>query len=412
MSRTRLLCCQTLYQVCYKKQHLKTALQTTLPPQLSAKDRAWIQNVSYQTLRHYFEMQARWQKFIDKPLKDQMIGLLFSTAITQAIVLKTPAHAVVNESVSTARKLKKSWACGLLNKVLRLAIQDGDFSPQTEEVEYNHQAWWIAQLKKDRPEHWQKILAADNQKPPLWLRLKNPHQTPPDGKSHQHLSQAWQCAAGQEVAMVAEDYSVQDVSAQWAAHLLQPQRGEKILDSCAAPGGKSCHLLELQPKIQLDIVEQSAERMALIQQNLSRLKLTAKRLIVGDAAQPQQWQADSDYDKILLDVPCSASGVVRRNPDIKILRRSEQLKPLVELQQQILQSNAKLLKPQGRLLYATCSVFSAENERQIKRFLSTFQDFKEIPLDLPGAIACQHGKQIITGSDGGDGFYYCLLERQ
>lgn len=412
MSRTRLLCCQALYQVCHKKQHLKTALQTTLPLQLSAKDRAWIQNVSYQTLRYYFEMQARWQKFIDKPLKDQMIGLLFSTAMTQAVILKTPPHAVVNESVSTAKKLKKSWACGLLNKVLRLALQDTSFHPENEQIEHNHQAWWIAQLKKDRPEHWQQILSANNQKPPLWLRLKDPHQTPPEGKPHQHLPKAWHCTAEQEVAMVDDRYSVQDVSAQWAAHLLQPQKGEKVLDSCAAPGGKSCHLLELEPKIQLDIVEQAAERMGLIKQNLNRLKLTANRLIIGDAAQPNQWQADTNYDKILLDVPCSASGVVRRNPDIKILRRSEQLKPLVKLQQQILQSNAELLKPKGRLLYVTCSVFSAENERQIKRFLNSRKNFKEIPLQLPNAISCQHGKQIITGNDGGDGFYYCLLECQ
>ncbi len=206
--------------------------------------------------------------------------------------------------------------------------------------------------------------------------------------------------------------TVQDAAAQWAANLLAPQDGELILDACAAPGGKSSHLMMLNNTIRLHILEQDPQRMRLIKDNLKRLSLTPKRLIIGDATKPETWYQDEKYDRILVDVPCSASGVVRRHPDIKLMRQPKDMILLTQLQQQILTTCAALLKSGGRLLYATCSVFRAENERQIHRFLKQHEDFCEISLTVPDSIACRYGIQILPGQGDMDGFYYCLLEKQ
>lgn len=414
MKNNRVLCCQVLYQVCYKHQHIKPALQHVLPVELAPQDRAWIQNCSYQTLRNHQQMQARWQKFVTKPIKDQLVDLLLTMSVTQKFVMDAPDHAIVNEAVKACKKLGKKWATGLVNKVLKNTLNDTDFVPQTDAQKYNHPEWWIKQLNKDWPEHAQAVLQANNQKPPLWLRVKNPQAKLPRGQKNSALPQAWLCEeSSADIGHLLSngDVSVQDGAAQYAAALLAPQAGDKVLDACAAPGGKSCHLLEYQADITLDVLELEADRMALVEQNLERLKLKAHRLMVADAERPELWHQGEPYDKILLDVPCSASGVVRRNPDMKVLRQAGHIKPLVDLQQCILEAQSQILKPGGRLLYATCSMFKAENERQIARFLKGHPDFKEITITIPGAITGKHGQQLITGVNQMDGFYYCLLER-
>lgn len=413
MSQTRLLATQVMYQVVVKHQHLKQAIQQVLPTHIEDQDQAWIQHACYQTLRHHYSLQSRWQKFIDKPLKDKLIAELLNISLTQKFYMNTPDHAVVNEAIKTAKKLKKNWASGLLNKVLRLAMNDASFQAPDEPAVYEHPQWWINLLKKDWPDHYAKILIANNQKPPLWIRTRNP-KTQMAGRQHASIKTAWLLddnKASQSQELTGGQFSVQDAAAQYAAEILDPKANELILDACAAPGGKSCHLLEKQAQIRLDILEKEPARMQRVEQNLQRLSLSANRLIVGDATTPKQWFNGEKYDKILLDVPCSAAGVVRRNPDIKILRQAEHLKPLTQLQQHIISQIAPLLKVGGLLLYATCSVFRSENERQIKKFLKTHEGFEEQALHIAGAQPCLHGTQIITGSDNIDGFYYCLLKR-
>ncbi len=411
--RTRVLATQVLYQVVIKQQHLKQAINQILPKDVSSQDKAWIQNLCYQSLRHHQNLTARWQKFIDKPLKDKLVAELLTLSVAQKFHLDTPDHAVVNEAIRAARKLKKNWAAGLLNKVLKLTLHDDSFQAKDESVEYNHPKWWIDLLRIDWPNHCEDILRANNQKPPLWIRTRS-HKSSPDGTPHKSIETAKMLTntqASTSAALKSGDYSVQDAAAQYAALMLAPQPNEKILDACAAPGGKSCHLLELEPTIELDILEKEAHRLELIKDNLLRLGLSASRIILGDATQAKTWFQGQKYDKILLDVPCSAAGVVRRNPDIKLLRQPEHIKQLTQLQQQILETMAPLVKIGGQILYATCSVFRAENERQIKKFLKFNPGFTPVETNIEAAENCLFGQQIITGTDHMDGFYYCLLSR-
>jgi 16S rRNA (cytosine967-C5)-methyltransferase len=235
------------------------------------------------------------------------------------------------------------------------------------------------------------------------------------GTQHAEIKTAWLLddhKASQSEELKEGRFSVQDAAAQLAAEIINPQAGEHILDACAAPGGKSCHLLELQSNISLDVLEIEPLRMKRVVENLARLELKANQLILGDATTPEQWYNGEKYDKILLDVPCSAAGVVRRNPDIKLSRKAEHLIQLTQLQAQIINKIAPMIKIGGQLLYVTCSVFRSENERQIKKFLNNNPDFTEVPLEYSFAEKCLHGIQILTGTTQMDGFYYCLLQKK
>lgn len=412
MSKNRYYGCHILYRVVVKHEHLKSALSQILPDHLEAQDKAWIQHVSYMSLRHYYSLTARWQKFLHKPLKDQLVSQLLTFSLAQKFHAQVPDHAIVNEAVNTAQQLKKNWAKGLINTVLKQSLADQDFQTTTEQQQYNHPDWWLAMLKKDWPDNWTDIVRANNQIPPLWIRSR-PNLSHTIGQPHPHLANAHLMTDNKlpHDLLSQGKATVQDAAAQWAATLLDPQDNERILDACAAPGGKSSHLLELNPNIQLDIVEQDQQRLQLIKDNLQRLDLSAHRLIHGDAAQPDTWYQGTKYDKILLDVPCSASGVVRRHPDIKLLREPRDIMLLTQLQTRILQAAATLLVSGGVLLYVTCSVFRAENERQIKRFLKNNPDFKPHDLHLPDSEPQSPGYQFITGTGDMDGFYYCGLKK-
>jgi 16S rRNA (cytosine967-C5)-methyltransferase len=210
---------------------------------------------------------------------------------------------------------------------------------------------------------------------------------------------------------LAGNISVQDASAQLAAHILNPQDNDSILDLCAAPGGKTCHLLELNNNIKLDALEIYPNRAKKIHENLHRLGLHAK-VIVADATQKHAWFQGEKYQKILLDAPCSASGIIRRQPDIKFLRQPNDLLNICKDQQKLLHVAAEVLATNGMLLYATCSVFRRENSEQIKKFLKTHPDFHEIKLKYPFAVNCEYGIQILPGTENMDGFYYCLLKKE
>jgi len=412
MNKNRYFGSHILYRVLVKHEHLKNAMGAVLPSAITPQDKAWIQHVCYMSLRHYYSLTARWQKFLHKPLKDQLVAQLLTFSMAQKIYAEVPDHAIVNEAVNTAKLLKKTWAKGLINTLLKQSLADEQFQAANDEQRYEHPEWWLSLLKKDWPDDWPKIVEANNQIPPLWVRCK-PDTEIKSGQAHAHLQQAYLIADKQLPHDLLSQglATVQDAAAQWAGHLLKPQTGEHILDACAAPGGKSSHLLELNPGIQLDIVEQDKDRLLLIKDNLKRLHLNAHRLINGDASQPNEWYQGPKYDKILLDVPCSASGVVRRHPDIKLLRQAQDMTLLTQLQRKILQASADLLADGGLLLYATCSVFRAENERQINRFLKNNPNFTEQAINIPASQPLKYGRQILPGQAEMDGFYYCLLKK-
>jgi len=398
-------------------------------------DRPLVKMLCYGTLRHHFRLRADLKKLLDRPLKarDSVIESLLVIGLFQLTDTRIPDHAAVSMTVEAARLLRRPKYAGLINAVLRNFLRQGiaNQEPADEESRFNHPAWLIEQIRKDWPDHWQQIIEANNDRAPMWLRV-NPHRTTtkdyvdrlePAEDGHGVLPgfvHAIRLAKPQPVTELPGfedgDVSVQDAAAQIAAPWLLMHGGLRILDACAAPGGKTCHLLELaSPDSTLTAVELDPERLVGIQENLDRLKLTAT-VLAADASKPKEWWDGKPFDRILLDAPCSASGVIRRHPDIKLNRRESDIKALAGLQMALLEALWPLLAPSGRLLYVTCSVLAAENDAIIGDFLARHGDAQEDRVlpnynirDLMVEKTC--GFQVLPGSQELDGFYYACLER-
>ena len=405
----RSLAVQISYEVVCKNKNLSE----TFTQRLTAHEAqaAAVKALCYATIRHYFSLQQRWLQQVDKKPKDKIVQVLLTQALAEWLYLEKPPAIVANEAVNTAGKLAKKWAKGLINATLRGVFCQKDYQTDEQQALYDHPTWWIKHIQKDWPQDWQKILIANNQTPPLWIRSL--HKPTIQSQPHPFIDHAYKIA-GQDISQnspfLAGEFSVQDASAQLAAHILKPKSGEKILDACAAPGGKTGHLLELCDRIKLDALELYPNRAKKIKQNLQRINKQAN-IIINDASKPDLWFKAPRYDKILLDAPCSASGIVRRHVDIKFNRKQSDLIEICQTQQQLLDAMASILTVGGSLLYATCSVFHAENSRQIEKFLKTHPNFSENTLKYPFAQTCKHGIQIITGTNDMDGFYYCYLQK-
>ena len=407
---------------------VKSRSQSALSEQ---RDRALAMELVNGVLRWRFRLEYLLSQLVKKPLrkKDADLQFLLLTALYELIELNTPDYAVVNEAVSLTRKLKKNWASGMVNGVLRSFIRDKAellaSVEQNPEACFSHPAWLINQLQHDWPEHYSSMLEANNARPPMWLRVNTSqisvedyvarlHEKGIPGSRHAVVSSAVKLdqpvnvseLPGFEQGMV----SVQDAGAQLAAMLLQAETGDRVLDLCAAPGGKTCHVLEQSEGVNMTAVELEAERMQRVQENLDRLDLKAT-LITADASNVASWWDGNGYDRILVDAPCSASGVIRRHPDIKSLRREDDIQSLVKLQQVILQQAWSMLKPGGVLLYVTCSVLRQENEHQIRELLAHQKDAEHVELDVSWGQACDYGRQLMPGEDDADGFYFAKLIR-
>lgn len=409
----RTLAAQISYEVIFKKNNLSNTFKKRIPGKQSSDAKSAIKALCYETIRHYLSLEDMWLSCIDKKPKDKLVRVIITQGMAEFYELKKPDHAVVNEAINTAKKLNKNWAKGLINSCLRKAITITDYKPTTDAAKYSHPQWWIDTLKQDWPDYWQQILKANNQKPPLWIRSKSlPHQDL-EPNAHRHIAGAYTIKS-QDITQLESfqngDLSVQDASAQIAAQILSPQDGDTILDACAAPGGKTCHILEINENIDLDALELYPNRAKKISENLKRLNLSAN-IIVADAKQINTWSKGKKYDKILLDAPCSASGITRRHPDIKFIRQTDDLVEIGKDQCELLEATSKALKVNGTLLYSTCSIFTAENSNQIKKFLKTHPEFSEIKLKYPFSINCEYGVQILSGNQNADGFYYCYLKK-
>ena len=414
---------------------------THLTENLESRDAAFARLLSFGVLRFYQQLQALLKPFIKKPLKqkDLDVQLVMLMALYQIMHTRVPEFAVVDSAVKQIRKSKKKWAANMVNGVLRNFLRDiKDQSPEciieklkTEEAQYSHPQWIIKQLKIDWPQNWQDILAANNKQAPMTLRINNQQTTVDDfiralqtdfemdAEKINGLPNALKLEQPRDVKQLPGfaqgGFSVQDAGAQLAAQILQPAVGDIILDACAAPGGKTAHLFELQPNIKITALDISESRLQRVKENCQRLGFKPT-LIAGDATQVDDWWQGECFDKILLDVPCSATGVIRRHPDIKHLRREEDITTLVKLQREILLKNWALLKSGGHLLYATCSLFKSENEQQIEWFLQNTDDAKLA--ELPACVAqvesradLKNGVQLFPVSGDNDGFYYALLEK-
>lgn len=392
------------------------------------QEKAFIQVLCYGTVRYYYRLEFILNQLVNKPIKDKdlQIKALALLGLYQLKYMRVKDHAAVSETVAVMKK--KQWAKSLLNAVLRRYLREQDEleALADKHVAYAHPDWMIKAIKADWGEGAKAIFWENNQSPPMVLRVnarfcQREKYLALLAEQKIEASLVKEAAYGIQLAEAvpvdklphfADGWvSVQDSAAQLAATLLQVQPGDRVIDICAAPGGKTAHILELHTDLQsLLAIDIDSQRLVRVDENLKRLKLNAD-LLAADATQPEDWWDGVLFDRILLDAPCSALGVVRRHPDIKLLRRAEDIPQLQSLQQQILRSAWQILKPGGLLLYATCSVLKQENEGQIDIFLNEHNDAREIPIDANWGVKRPFGRQVLTGSDAMDGFYYARLEK-
>ncbi len=411
----------------------KASLNSSLPLQLDkveARDRGLTQDLAFGTARWYPRLSALANKLLQKPFKaaDADVEALLLVGLYQLLYTRVPAHAAIGETVGCADKLKKPWAKGLLNAVLRNAQRDSE--ALLAELEHDpvvrtaHPRWLQKSLKAFWPEQWEAICAANNAHPPMILRVNRRHKT-----RDQYLQllaesdvQAQPCVYSRDGIVLAEAcdvrnlpgfaegwISVQDEAAQLAADLLDLAPGQRVLDACCAPGGKTCHILEAEPQLAgVVAVDLEAKRLVRVRENLERLGLSAE-LIAADGRDIEKWWDGKPFQRILLDAPCSATGVIRRHPDIKLTRQPDDIVALAQLQGELLDAMWKTLEVGGILLYATCSTLPTENTEVIAAFLERTPGARELDLATTAGIKQPHGRQLLAQQGGHDGFYYAKL---
>jgi 16S rRNA (cytosine967-C5)-methyltransferase len=407
------------------------SLNQALPQRLEQvrhADRGLLQQLCYGTLREGPRLQALLKLLIEKPLrgKDRDLQGLLLCGLYQLDHTRVPDHAAVAETVEATRVMKKHWAGGLANAVLRRYLREREQLSKSLDpaAAACHPPWLYNKILSQWPQDALAILEAGNQQPPMTLRtnarqvcandylarLRDLDVEAAPGALSAYAVRLMRPMDVLELPGFAEgQVSVQDEAAQMAAILLQPAAGERVLDACAAPGGKTCHLLELQPDLaELVAMDIHASRLEKVEQNLRRLGLHAT-LLKGDAAHPPTVLAPCSFDRILADVPCSASGVIRRHPDIKLLRRESDIPPLAALQAEILRGLWPLLKPGGTMLYATCSILDEENSRVVRQFLATQSDAQLLENGVTWGTAAECGRQLLPSAGGADGMFYALL---
>jgi 16S rRNA (cytosine967-C5)-methyltransferase len=401
----------------------------TVFPNATPQQRGAAQDLSYGTLRFYGEIDAYLVQLLEKPLTDNRIHSILLVAIYQLLHDKADAFTVVNQAVQAVGELKhpvpKSWAKGLVNAILRNFIRQKDQLNaklnQSEVAMYSYPQWWINKLKAQYPNHWQSMLEIGNQHPPMTLRV-NAQKISIDEYMQLLRRQDIEAVEIGEQAIVltkpvavekipgftAGIVSVQDYGAQMAAPLLDMQNNKRVLDACCAPGGKTGHILELA-EVTLTALDNDENRLLRVQSNLDRLGLQAQ-LLVGDASSNSWWDGIC-FDGILADVPCTASGIVRRHVDIKWLRREADVASFVVQQAKILPNLWRMLAKGGRLLYVTCSVFNEENQGQVDHFLQNNADATQLPYPLQAQSNISQLNGQLIPSIAHDGFFYALLQK-
>ncbi|KAE9538440.1 16S rRNA (cytosine(967)-C(5))-methyltransferase RsmB [Ursidibacter maritimus] len=424
---SRALAAQIILQVLDQGKSLSTVLPE-VHSHINIKDQSLIQEMTFGICRVLPRLESIVKLLVEKPLKGKtrLVHCLLLVGLYQLLYMRVPSHAAVDEVVNATKVLKLDSFRGLVNGVLRRFLREqADILAKVDKHwQTLHPEWLVNKLKKSYP-HWREIIDANNQRPPMWIRVNSQFSSVEsyavalDGVAeYLHSSQIPPCAlylnqpqAVSSLPNFAKGWAtVQDAHAQWAALLLDVSNGDKVLDACAAPGGKTTHILELAPKANVIALDIEQARLKRVAENLSRLGQDAK-IICGDASQPNQWLEDDEmFDRILLDAPCSATGVIRRHPDIKWLRKESDIDELVQLQAKILTALWQRLKPNGVLLYATCSILPEENSLQIKRFLEKTQDAMLVEMDFGGEKVFE--KQFFPSEKGGDGFFYAKLVKK
>ncbi|QVW23384.1 16S rRNA (cytosine(967)-C(5))-methyltransferase RsmB [Pseudomonas hormoni] len=411
----------------------KASLNSSLPTQMDKvedRDRGFTQDLAFGTARWQPRLSALAAKLLQKPFKaaDADVEALLLVGLYQLLYTRVPAHAAIGETVGCADKLKKPWAKALLNAVLRRAQRESE--ALLAELEHDpvvrtaHPRWLQKSLKAFWPEQWEAICAANNAHPPMILRVNRRHHTRDAylGLLNEAGIAATPCVYSQDGIILdaaadvrslpgfAEGWiSVQDEAAQLAADLLDLAPGQRVLDACCAPGGKTCHILEAEPALAgVVAVDLEAKRLVRVRENLARLGLSAE-LIAADGRDTATWWDGKPFQRILLDAPCSATGVIRRHPDIKLTRQPDDIAALAVLQGELLDAMWITLEVGGILLYATCSTLPTENTEVIEAFLARTPGARELDLATTAGIKQPHGRQLLAQEGGHDGFYYAKL---
>ncbi|MEN8800816.1 MAG: 16S rRNA (cytosine(967)-C(5))-methyltransferase RsmB [Thiogranum sp.] len=428
----RKIAAQMVFHVLDRGESLNSLLRPRLAKLSDPRQRALAQELTFGTLRWSYRLEAVLNRLLKKPLKkkDRDVHALLLVGLYQLLFLEMPPHAAVGETVAVARQLGKEWAAGLVNGVLRNAQRRSNALLESVDgaasARWSHPDWWIRLLQQDWPQDWQHVLEAGNQRPPMVLRV-NVSRT--DRSAYlQLLKQSGIMAKPSpfpDTAIRLEEpvavdnlpgffaglVSVQDGAAQLSAPLLNLESGQRVLDACAAPGGKTGHILESVPDLgALIAIDSDDRRLIKVAENLHRLQFNTE-LLAADAGAPESWWDGEPFDRILLDAPCSASGVVRRHPDIKVLRQAGDLPALSQQQQRLLNAVWPLLVSGGILLYVTCSVFKQENSDVLRAFLDGHCDAVEFPLGVQWGKALPVGRQVLPGEQGMDGFYFARLSK-
>ncbi len=405
--------------ICWVVLEKKSLSAFVYPDQNSSLTKSLV----FGTIRFYHQLNDIVTDLLKHSLKkeDLDIHCLILLGAYQILHSNIAAHASIFETVDVANTIDKPWAKGLVNAILRQI--DRDKGKLLSEKHASHPTWLVKKIKQYYPQDFEQIFKQNNTQAPMTIRVH------PDFQLDKYQQQLSECGITTQKIKIAPQALVldqatsvfnlpefesgacyvQDGSAQLSATLLDPQNHEYILDACSAPGGKTTHLCELAPKASIVAIDSDEYRLERVQENLQRFNISSVKVIQGQAQQYDWWDGEL-FDKILLDAPCSATGVIRRHPDIKLLRKPKDIAALVTLQQQILENLWTMLKPGGTLLYATCSILKTENEQQITRFLESHEDAKETKIDLDWGIKTSVGIQQLPIHNF-DGFYYAKLQK-
>ena len=389
-----------------------------------------VKDLCFGSLRWHERLTAVLDQLLTKSLKakDKDIECLLRVGLYQVLYQSTPEYAAVNETVAAVKGLKKPWAVKFVNGVLRTFLRRKESllhqADSIESARYAFPDWLIASIKEAWPDHWQSILEESNLRAPMTLRV-NLSQISRD----EFLAQLVENEIEAEAHPIVESavilnkpmsvfelpgfnegmVSVQDAAAQLSAGLLDSKPGMRVLDACAAPGGKTGHILEHTAGLDMVALDSAEMRLLRIGENLERLGLEAE-IVLSDAGDSGPW-SEAGFDRILLDAPCSAAGVIRRHPDIKVLRREDDIGQLHEQQMRLLENLWGMLKPGGRLVYATCSIFPAENVAVVAEFMDNHKEAKHLPINAKWGLEQPYGRQVLPGMDAMDGFYYAIIEK-
>lgn len=415
----RALVAQVVFDVVEQGRSLSAVLPVS-QSQVRDKDRALLQELAFGVLRTLPLLEWQVSQLMSRALtgKQRTVHYLILLGVYQLLYTRIPAHAVLSETVNASAALKRPAFKGLVNGVLRQFQRQQQAlhqAAQQHNCRYLHPQWLLSRLQQVYPDCWQHIVQANNQRPPMWLRVNLRHI------SREDWLRLWQetgaiaypdpgCPAAIRLAspvpvQVLPGFnhgwiSVQDINAQRCVELLDPKDDETLVDMCAAPGGKTTHILELAPGARVLALDVDSRRLQRVQENLQRMGMQAE-LSACDGRYPQSWSKNQQFDRILLDAPCSATGVIRRHPDIKWLRRDTDIAQLVSLQAELLNAAWSCLKPGGTLVYATCSLLPEENQQQISGFLTATPDAR---LSAPV-------EQLLPDENQGDGFFYARLSK-